>query len=146
MESRNLSTCLIGPFPISKVLSPSAVNLLLPRTLRIYSTFHVSRIIPLSHSPLSPVSRPTPLPSLIDSYSAYTVRHHLSVQTRGRGFQYLVVLYGVEQVNSNADSDEEIRIGNQCIYLKVGEEMGCSPGKSWPGSRETGLRLRLGAR
>jgi hypothetical protein len=62
----------------------------LPCTLHIHHTFHVSNIKPMSHSPLSPVSRPTPLPHLIDGQPAYTVRHLMSVRLQGRGFQYLV--------------------------------------------------------
>jgi hypothetical protein len=47
----NCSPYLIGPFPISRVLSSTAVHLVLPCTLRIHTTFHVSRINPVSHIP-----------------------------------------------------------------------------------------------
>jgi hypothetical protein len=55
VQSRKLSPCFISPFPISKILSPTAVGLVLPSTLRIHLTFHASRTKPLSHSRLSPV-------------------------------------------------------------------------------------------
>jgi hypothetical protein len=50
----------------------------------------VSRVKPMSHSPLSLVSRPTPLPCIIEGQLAYTVRRLLKVRPRGREFQYLV--------------------------------------------------------
>lgn len=62
VESGKLSPWFIGPFPISKIISPSAVSLLLPSTLRIHPTFHVSRVKLMSHSPLSPVFSVCPLP------------------------------------------------------------------------------------
>lgn len=80
MESCKLSPCFIGPFPISKILNPSAVHILLPRTLRIHHTFYVSRIKPLSHSPS--VSRPTPLPCVIYGRPAYTVIQTISGNLR----------------------------------------------------------------
>ncbi|XP_052329443.1 uncharacterized protein LOC127910308 [Oncorhynchus keta] len=89
-KSRTLSPRFIGPFPIPKFISPSAVRLLLPGTLRIHLTFHVSRVKHISHSPLSPLSKPTTLPRLINGQLAYTVRSLLKVRPRGRGFYYLV--------------------------------------------------------
>nr|XP_029539817.1 uncharacterized protein LOC115143488 [Oncorhynchus nerka] len=82
VESRKLSPCFIGPFPISKIISPKAVRLLLPQTLGIHPTFHVSKIKPFSHSPLSPVSRPNPPPRLMDGHPAYTIMLYRSQRRR----------------------------------------------------------------
>lgn len=90
VESRKLSSRFIGPFTISRVISPSAVRLVLPRTLRVHPTFHVSRIKPVSLCRLLPPPPPRPPPRMVDGGPVYTVRRLLRVRPRGRGFQYLV--------------------------------------------------------
>jgi len=44
--SRKLDRKLLGPFKVSKVVSPTAVKLALPSRWRIHDTFHVSLIEP----------------------------------------------------------------------------------------------------
>ncbi|KAM9568119.1 uncharacterized protein ACWYII_041679 [Salvelinus alpinus] len=44
----------------------------------------------LGRARLSPAERAHPSPCVIDGRPAYTLRHHLRVRPRGRGFQYLV--------------------------------------------------------
>ncbi|KAM4745630.1 uncharacterized protein FYW61_014320 [Anableps anableps] len=55
---------VLARFTISKVINPVAVQLRLPRTLRVCPTFHVSRVKPVFSSQLVPSSRP-PLPARI---------------------------------------------------------------------------------
>uniref|UniRef100_A0AAQ4PBZ3 Chromo domain-containing protein n=1 Tax=Gasterosteus aculeatus aculeatus TaxID=481459 RepID=A0AAQ4PBZ3_GASAC len=90
VESQKLSSRFIGPFTISRVINPSAVRLVLPRTLRVHPTFHVSRIKPVSLCRLPPPPPPRPPPRMVDGGPVYTVRRLLRVRPRGRGFQYLV--------------------------------------------------------
>jgi len=43
-QSEKLTECYIGPYKIKKVVSPNAVELELPNTIKIHSVVNVSRI------------------------------------------------------------------------------------------------------
>uniref|UniRef100_A0A9J8CWH8 Tf2-1-like SH3-like domain-containing protein n=1 Tax=Cyprinus carpio carpio TaxID=630221 RepID=A0A9J8CWH8_CYPCA len=69
--SNKLAPKFIGPFTVTKIISPVAVRLKLPPAYRrIHPAFHVSKIKPVFHSHINP---PVPVPP-----------------PRGRGFQCLV--------------------------------------------------------
>lgn len=101
VESRKLAPHFVGPFPISRVINSTVVQLRLPRTMCIHPTFHVSHVKPVIESPLMPASRPSPLPRLVVSQPVYTVKRLLWVHHRERGLQYLVdwVGYGPEELS-----------------------------------------------
>lgn len=42
VESHKLVPHFVGPFPVSKVVNPTAVRLKLPRSLRVHPTFYAS--------------------------------------------------------------------------------------------------------
>lgn len=85
-----LAPQFIGPFPIVRIINPSAVRLRLPASMRIHLTFHVSQIKPVVKSPLCPPTNLPPPAHLIDNHPAFTVQYTLDVRHRGRGLQYLV--------------------------------------------------------
>ncbi len=80
VESHKLAPRFIGPFKVIRKVNPVSYRLLLPKSLRIHPTFHVSRLKPVKYSPLSPATRPPPAPRIIDGQPAYTVRRLLDTR------------------------------------------------------------------
>jgi len=90
VPSSKLAPRFVGPFPISKVISPPAIRLQLPRSLRVHPTFHVSQVKPTKDSPMVPQHKPPPPLEADDGGLLYKVRKLLAVRNRGRGKQFLV--------------------------------------------------------
>ena len=90
VHSRKLAPRFVGPFPVSSVINPVSVRLRLPRSLKVHSTFHVSKLKPVKESALVPASAPPPPPRVVGGGPVYTVRRLLAVRARGRGRQFLV--------------------------------------------------------
>ena len=88
--AKKLASRFVGPFVIQRVLSPTAVSLRLPASMRVHPVFHVSRVKPVSHSPLMPPAPAPPPPELVDGHPQWKVHKLVDVRCRGRGFQYLV--------------------------------------------------------
>lgn len=90
VEVRKLAPRFIGPFKVLRKVNPVSYRLLLPKSLRIHPTFHVSLLKPVKYSPLSPATRPPPAPQIIDGQPAYRVKRILDTRlVRGRR-QFLV--------------------------------------------------------
>ena len=85
--TKKLTPGFVGPFSIIRVISPTAVHLRLPATMRqIHPTFHVSRLKPAVTHALCP--DPPPAPCIIDGGETYTVSKLLD--SHRRGLQYLI--------------------------------------------------------
>lgn len=86
LESQKLCPRYTGPFKILKKINPVSYRLLLPRSMRIHPTSHVSCLKPVIYSPLSPVGRLPPVPRMVEGQLVYSVQRLLNM----RKVQYLV--------------------------------------------------------
>lgn len=90
LETDPLSPQFLSPFPIKKVISPSAVKLKIPSVHPVHSVFRVPQVKPVTSSPLCPPVKPPSPTQSIDGHPTYTVQRILDVRPRGHGQQYLV--------------------------------------------------------
>lgn len=90
VESRKLAPRYIGPFKILRKINPVSYRLLLPSSMKVHPTFHVSRLKPVVCSTVSPARKSSPAPRIIEGQPVYTVHRLLDCRrVRGR-VQYLV--------------------------------------------------------
>lgn len=108
-RARKLTPPFIGPFTITKVVSPVSYQLQLPASLKIHDVFHMSKFKPFKPSPLK-YSNATasnrqrhlqrPLPEIIDGEEEWVIESILKKRIRryGRGgrLEYLVKWQGYD--------------------------------------------------
>ena len=97
--TKKLAPRYVGPFTMTHVISPTAVRLRLPSTMRrLHPMFHVSRIKPAVTYVLCSALATPPPPHVIDGGETFTVNRLMDCRRWGRGLQYLVNWegYGLE--------------------------------------------------
>ena len=88
--SKKLMEKWIGPYEVTRV-TPNAVKLKLPKTLRIHPVMNVSRVKPyLGPLPSQPVSRPGPIQVSEECDEEYEVDYIVASHIYRRQLQYLV--------------------------------------------------------
>ena len=99
LEGRNLSiagNCKLspkryGPFKVTQKISPMAMRLALPQSMKIHNVFHTDLLLPYKETEQygMPFTRPPPI---IDSEEEYEIKNILDARRHGRGrkLQYLV--------------------------------------------------------
>ncbi len=89
-----LSPRYVGPFQITRQITPVSFELNLPNHYRISPTFQVSLLKPADdpgEGPEEPLEDADPLPISREDKEIYQVRELLDSRRRGRTLQYLVV-------------------------------------------------------
>ena len=116
--SPKLAPRFIGPFSITRVITPTAIRLNHPPPLRrIHPVFHVSHLKLHVASNLHPPTKNLPPPRLIDGGLAHTVRRLLKMRNRGRGRQFLAQWEGYRpEENSGGGGGGTVRI---CVFSPV---------------------------
>lgn len=88
--SKKLSSLYIGPFPVSRVINPSAVRLTLPPHLRIHPSFHVSLLKPYVPDTYPDRVVPPAPPVDVQGNDEYEVGEVLDSRVHRRRLQYLI--------------------------------------------------------
>ena len=95
--SKKLTEKWIGPYEVTRV-TPNAVELKLPKTLRIHPVVNVSRVKPyLGPLPGQPVSRPGPIQVSEERDEEYKVDYIVASRIHRCQLQYLVHWKGYEE-------------------------------------------------
>ena len=80
-----------GPFKVTQKISPVAMRLALPQSMKIHNVFHIDLLLPYKETEQygTPYTRPPPI---IDSEEEYEIENILDARRHGRGrrLQYLV--------------------------------------------------------
>ncbi len=94
LPCKKLSPRYVGPFQISRQITPVSYRLALPADYRISPTFHVSLLKPAGgprgERDQDEVADESTPPLIVDGEEAYQVREILDSRRRGRVLQYLV--------------------------------------------------------
>ena len=89
--SRKLSERWLGPYKITRLVGPNAVELRLPRSMRIHPVVNVSRIKPYRERlEGQPVSRPGPVSVTEDRDNEWEVDFIVDSRYKNRQLEYLV--------------------------------------------------------
>ena len=94
--SNKLAPKFIGPFPVTKIISPVAVRLKLPPAYRrIHPAFHVSKIKPVFYSTINPHA-PVPPPAATRRWGTHVFgKPHSGLETEGTRISVLGGLGGL---------------------------------------------------
>jgi Chromo (CHRromatin Organisation MOdifier) domain len=99
-----------GPFKITKIISPVAVQLELPAQWSIHPVFHSSLLMPYTETPSHGPNFTRPSPDLIDGEEEYEVEQIRSHQTWGqrKTLQYLIKWKGYPKSDNTWEDADQI--------------------------------------
>jgi hypothetical protein len=98
--SKKLSQKRIGPYKILGKVGKVAYKLDIPKRLRIFDTFHVSKLEKHHEDPFLSRAHPRPPPVIVDNEEVYEVDYLLDSRIHRRKLQYLVKWTGYPEADS----------------------------------------------
>ena len=87
----------LGPYEVIESVTPRAIRLRLPETVRLHPVFHVSLLEPTADDPYPGQLQPPPPPVEVDGEEEWLVDDILDARIRYRKLQYLVKWTGYYQ-------------------------------------------------
>jgi hypothetical protein len=114
--SRKLMERQVGPYPISKIISPNAVELKLPPSFKIDAPINVSRLRPYK-PPTIPGQQTTPQsPIEVEGEPEYIVEEILDSRLRRNKLEFLVKWEGYTDENNSWEPEDNCRNSADAIH------------------------------
>lgn len=141
---RKLLPRFIGPFPITKVISPVAYKLKLPANIKLHDVFHVSLLKPYKQDGNV---QPPPPPDLIDGeleYEVDKVLAHRDRKVRGKKTkrEYLVKWVGYEDIHNTWEPEDHLGHARERLQQYWSLTTGSKPEKPKGQTKRTGQPTR----
>src|SRR5688572_21805143 len=114
--ARKLGPKWVGPFKISKVISPVTFELDLPAAWSIYPIFHSSVLRPF-HPPGSSLQTSRPQSVMVQDAPEWEVEDILAHRTRNRRRQYLVQWKGFPVHESTWENESNLAHASRLLQL-----------------------------
>jgi hypothetical protein len=106
----------VGPYPISKIISPNAVELKLPPSFKIDAPINVSRLRPYK-PPTIPGQQTTPQPPIeVEGEPEYIVEEILDSRLRRNKLEFLVKWEGYTDENNSWEPEDNCRNSPHAIH------------------------------
>ena len=107
--SNTLTERQLGPYPISRIISPNAVELKLPKAMKIHPVVNVSRVRPAKESTIEgQKSKPAP-PVVIEGEQEWEVEEILDSRHRRNQLQYLVKWKGFTSEHNTWEPKDNVK-------------------------------------
>lgn len=105
-----------GPFKITKVISPSAYQLALPKTMRVHPVFHTIKLSPVAEDTISGRPAPSrPGPIIVEATPEFEVEYIKDSRLWRGKLQYLVKWKGYPQEESTWEPLDNVKNAPQLI-------------------------------
>jgi hypothetical protein len=95
--SRKLDHRRIGPYGITRIISPYAYEIDFPATVRYHRVQHVSLLDPTDEDPLPGQHNPTPPPVIVDNEEEWHVEEVLDSRIFRKRLQYKIKWVGYNE-------------------------------------------------
>ena len=106
----------VGPYPISKIISPNAVELKLPPSFKIDAPINVSRLRPYK-PPTIPGQQTTPQPPIeVEGEPEYVVEEILDSQLHRNKLEFLVKWEGYTDENNSWEPEDNCKNSQAAIH------------------------------
>ena len=107
-KSQKIAPKRLGPYPITRVISPLDYELKLPDSWKIHNVFHATLLSPYTETDVHGPNEEPPAPDLIDGEEEYEIEGILNHRTKKGRTSYFVKWKGYEHEENSWMTQEEL--------------------------------------